>query len=82
MMEKTEGTVQKWAGKAQDAVGEMTGDAGTQLEGKARELAGRTQQSYGELLNMVRDCASERPFATVAVAVGAGFLLGALMSRR
>jgi uncharacterized protein YjbJ (UPF0337 family) len=82
MMENTEGTAQKWAGKAQNAIGEMTGDAATQLEGKARELAGRTQQSYGDALNMVRDFASTNPIATVAVAIGAGLLLGALLSRR
>ncbi|AOB31390.1 hypothetical protein AKI39_12880 [Bordetella sp. H567] len=82
MLEKTEGTAQKWAGKAQDAIGEMAGDAGTQLKGKARELAGRTQESYGDALNMVRECASNNPLATVAVAVGAGVLLGALLSSR
>ncbi|ARP81820.1 hypothetical protein CAL26_13915 [Bordetella genomosp. 9] len=82
MLEKAEGTAQKWAGKAQDAIGEVTGDAGTQIKGKARELAGRTQESYGDALNMVRDCASSNPIATVAVAVGAGLLLGAMLSSR
>ncbi|ANN67144.1 CsbD family protein [Bordetella bronchialis] len=82
MLEKTEGTAEKWAGKAQDAIGEMTGDTGTQIKGKARELTGRAQESYGDALNMVRDCATNNPLATVAVAVGAGLLLGALLSSR
>jgi len=82
MMEKAEGTAQKWVGKAQDAVGDITGDAGTQIKGKAREMAGRTQECYGETLNMVRDSAANNPMATIAVAAGIGFLIGALMTRR
>lgn len=82
MMEKTEGTVQKMAGKAQDAIGGMVGDTGTQLEGKARQLAGQAQQSYGEALDQIRDVASSNPVAAVAVAAAVGFLVGTLMSRR
>jgi uncharacterized protein YjbJ (UPF0337 family) len=82
MMEKTEGTVQKMAGKAQDAIGGMVGDTGTQLEGKARQLAGQAQQSYGEALDQIRDVARSNPVAAVAVAAAIGFLVGTLMSRR
>jgi uncharacterized protein YjbJ (UPF0337 family) len=82
MMEKTEGTVQKMAGKAQDAIGGMVGDTGTQLEGKARQLAGQAQQSYGEALDQIRDVARSNPVAAVAVAAAVGFLVGTLMSRR
>lgn len=82
MMEKAEGTAQKWVGKAQEAVGDVTGDAGAQIKGKAREVAGRTQECYGEALNMVRESAASNPVATIAVAAGIGFLLGALVTRR
>jgi uncharacterized protein YjbJ (UPF0337 family) len=82
MLEKTEGTVQKMAGKAQDAIGGLTGDAGTQIEGKARQIAGQAQQSYGEALDMVRDCARSNPMGTLAAALAIGFVAGALMSRR
>ena len=82
MMEKAEGTAQKWVGKAQEAVGDVTGDASAQIKGKAREVAGRTQECYGEALNMVRESAASNPVATIAVAAGIGFLLGALITRR
>jgi uncharacterized protein YjbJ (UPF0337 family) len=82
MLEKTEGTVQKMAGKAQDAIGGMAGDAGTQLEGKARQLVGQTQQSYGEALDALRDTARNNPIGALAAAMAIGFLAGALLSRR
>jgi uncharacterized protein YjbJ (UPF0337 family) len=82
MFEKTEGTMQNIAGRMQDAFGAATGDAGTQLEGKARQAAGRAQQSYGDVLNQVRESAVANPAGTIAVVAGVGFLLGALWAKR
>jgi uncharacterized protein YjbJ (UPF0337 family) len=82
MFEETKGTVQNLAGKVQDAVGDMTGDSGTQAEGKVRQFAGAAQQQYGEALNQVRESAVSNPAATVAVVAGLGFVLGALWARR
>jgi uncharacterized protein YjbJ (UPF0337 family) len=82
MFEKAEGTVQNIAGRIQDAVGGATGDASTQLEGKARQLYGKAQENYGDALNQVRESAVANPVATVAVVAGLGFLLGALWAKR
>lgn len=82
MLEKAEGTVQNIAGHVQDAFGAATGDAGTQVEGKARQAAGKVQQSYGDVLNQVRESAVAHPVGTLAVVASAGFLLGALLARR
>ena len=81
MFEKAEGAVQNFAGKIQDAVGGATGDSSTQLEGKTRQLTGKAQQSYGEVLDQVRESAVTNPVATVAVVAGIGFVLGALWAR-
>lgn len=82
MFEKAEGTLQNIAGRVQDAVGGATGDTSTQVEGKARQLAGKAQQSYGDVLNQVRESAVTNPVGTLAVVAGAGFLLGALWAKR
>ncbi len=82
MFEKAEGTMQNIAGRIQDAVGGATGDTSTQLEGKTRQLAGKAQQSYGDVLNQVRESALTNPIGTLAVAAGAGFIIGAIWARR
>ncbi|KQM78205.1 CsbD family protein [Xylophilus sp. Leaf220] len=82
MLEQTEGTVQKLAGRVQDAVGGLTGDTGTQAEGKARQVAGKVQETYGEALNQVRESAVANPLATLAIVAGIGFVLGAVWSKR
>lgn len=82
MFEKAEGTVQNIAGRIQDAVGAATGDKSMQAEGKTRQLAGKAQQSYGDVLNLVRESAVTNPLATVAVAAGVGLIVGALLARR
>ncbi|KQP22463.1 CsbD family protein [Pseudorhodoferax sp. Leaf267] len=82
MLEQAEGTVQNIAGRVQDAFGAATGDTDTQLEGKARQAAGKAQQVYGEVLDTVREQAVANPLGTVALVAGAGFVLGALWARR
>ena len=82
MFEKAEGTLQNIAGHVQDAVGGATGDTSIQAEGKARQLAGKAQQTYGDVLNQVRESAVTNPVGTIAIAAGAGFVLGALFAKR
>lgn len=82
MFEKAEGSVQNLAGHVQDAFGAATGDTGTQLEGKARQVAGKVQQRYGDALDQIRESAVTHPLGVVALAAGAGFILGAIWSRR
>jgi uncharacterized protein YjbJ (UPF0337 family) len=49
------GAAKDFAGKAEGAVGNMTGDAKTQAEGRAREAAGAVQNLYGQAKDAVSD---------------------------
>jgi uncharacterized protein YjbJ (UPF0337 family) len=51
------GAAKDFAGKAEGAVGNMTGDAKTQAEGRAREAAGTVQNLYGQAKDAVSDAA-------------------------
>ncbi|OKO68879.1 CsbD family protein [Bradyrhizobium sp. NAS96.2] len=51
------GTAKEFAGKAEGAVGEATGDAQTQASGRAREAAGTVQDLYGQAKDAARDAA-------------------------
>jgi uncharacterized protein YjbJ (UPF0337 family) len=81
-MEQAKSTVKDVVGKAQDAFGGATGNGARQLHGKVKQAAGKVQKSYGEAVKGLRDAASSNPIAALAVAAGAGFVLGAIWSRR
>ena len=49
------GAAKDFAGKAEGAVGSLTGDAKTQAEGRAREAAGTVQNLYGQAKDAVSD---------------------------
>ena len=51
------GTAKEYAGKAEGAVGDATGDAQTQASGRAREAAGTVQDLYGQAKDAARDAA-------------------------
>ncbi|MCC8964977.1 CsbD family protein [Bradyrhizobium sp. Pear76] len=51
------GTAKEFAGKAEGAVGDATGDAHTQASGSAREAAGAVQDLYGQAKDAARDAA-------------------------
>jgi uncharacterized protein YjbJ (UPF0337 family) len=57
MMDKDRiaGAAKDFAGKAEGVVGNMTGDAKTQAEGRAREAAGTVQNLYGQAKDAVSD---------------------------
>ncbi|MGB7196421.1 MAG: CsbD family protein [Collimonas pratensis] len=76
------GNVKNVAGKIQDAVGNLADDPHMQLEGKARQLAGRTQARYGEAVDNVIGFANNRPLSTLAIAAAIGFFVGVIWSRR
>ncbi|MDR5821463.1 CsbD family protein [Caballeronia sp. LZ043] len=82
MFERTEGTIQKAAGKAQAALGDATNDASTQVEGLARQAAGAAQQTYGKALSTVRHVTKENPVISLGCIAVAAFALGALWARR
>ena len=58
------GAAKDFAGKAESAVGGLTGDAKTQAEGRAREAAGTVQNLYGQ----AKDAASDVADAAVSYA--------------
>jgi len=49
------GAAKDFAGKAEGAVGNLTGEAKTQAEGRAREAAGTVQNLYGQAKDAVSD---------------------------
>jgi len=49
------GAAKDFAGKAESVVGDVTGDAKTQAEGRAREAAGTVQNLYGHAKDAARD---------------------------
>ena len=79
---EAEGAVKDTVGKLQDGMGGVLGDTGMQAKGKAKQFAGQAQEYYGDTLDTVRDVASDQPRLALGVAVGVGFILGALIARR
>ena len=51
------GSAKEFVGRAESAVGDMTGDARTQASGRAREAAGTVQDLYGQAKDAARDAA-------------------------
>lgn len=82
MFEQAQGAFQRVAGKAQDALGEVTGDSGMQAEGKMREAQGTVQQSYGQALDEIREMAVKHPLGFVGGVAAAAFLMGMICARR
>jgi uncharacterized protein YjbJ (UPF0337 family) len=78
---KTEGVLHEAEGKVHGAIGAATGDSGAQVSGKAKELRGKAQQLCADTASVARNAMSDKPLGTLAVAVGAGVLIGALWSR-
>ncbi len=88
-----EGTAREYAGKAQEAVGDMLGDTATQAQGKANEYAGKAQQyagqaqeTLGATLDQARDLGDqltettkERPLTALLVVGAVSFALGYLL---
>lgn len=70
------------AGKVQDAVSGLTGDAATQARSKVDEVAGKAQNMYGQAADGIRGVASDQPMMTMLAAAGLGIVLGVLIGRR
>jgi uncharacterized protein YjbJ (UPF0337 family) len=75
---QVEGTVNKVAGRIQDAAGALTGDAEQQVKGKARAVGGDVQAKAGDVVERLRVWAADRPLSAVLITVGVAFLLGRL----
>ncbi len=73
------GAIEELVGGAQEAAGAVTGDAATEMRGKARKAEGGAERTYGELLDLVRDLARDRPLLTMLGASALAFTIGALV---
>ena len=73
-----EGTVKDLGGKVQDAVGGLTGDTGTQAQGKLNQAAGKAQKTFGAAADELRDNVLDKPLTALGIAVGVGVVLGFL----
>jgi ElaB/YqjD/DUF883 family membrane-anchored ribosome-binding protein len=75
---KQEGAAAEVAGEAQEAGKELLNTASAQIGATAKDLSSKAQQLYADFAEVVRESTVERPFAALAIAVGVGFILGAL----
>lgn len=66
--DRVEGVVRNFAGKAEDAVGGLTGDAKTQADGKIDKLAGTAQNTYGKAKDAAGDIAGQAQDAAAGIA--------------
>ena len=89
---RIKGAATNIGGKAKDAVGGLTGDTKTQAEGKLDQATGQLQNSLGSAKDAAREGAttigagidsfmSEKPMASLLIAVGVGYVLARLMHR-
>ena len=83
-----EGTARNIGGKIQEAVGDLAGDASTQIRGKINQTAGAAQTAIGGAADETRDLAlqlgneiRERPLMWTGIAVSIGFAIGCLSRR-
>lgn len=75
------GMLKSAAGKFQEAAEAFTGDAVTELRGKARQVVGQAQARYGDAVEAMRSTTKEQPLIALLAAGCIGFLLGALIRR-
>lgn len=81
--DQIEGGGKDFAGRAQQAAGDMGDDAKMKVQGAARQAAGKIQHTYGDAVDAVRDFTERKPFGALALGVGIGVLIGTfLLARR
>jgi uncharacterized protein YjbJ (UPF0337 family) len=84
---RVKGKARNLGGKAEEAWGDVTGDARTQAEGAIDQAAGAAQDFYGQTVDATRETASSfektlrrtietQPYTSGFVALGIGWLLG------
>ena len=69
-----QGKAREMAGRVQENVGKLTGDAEVQAEGLYSQAAGQAQQQVARLSDVIKD----QPIPAMLVAAAAGYLLGRL----
>ena len=89
---RIDGAATNIGGKLKDAVGGLVGDAGMQTEGKADQLSGRVQNTYGSakdalcdgastLADQVEEFVHDQPIVALLGAATIGFLFARLINR-
>ena len=71
---RVEGTAQEFGGRAQEAVGNLTGDAKTQAQGLYNQASGQAQQAAGQFSDLIKS----QPIVSTLIAVAVGYVLGRL----
>ena len=90
--DRIKGAATNIGGKVKDAVGGLTGVTKTQAEGKMDQASGQLQNTLGSAKDAAREGAStigaeldsfmsEKPMASLLIAVGVGYVLARLMHR-
>jgi uncharacterized protein YjbJ (UPF0337 family) len=86
--DRVKGAFEDAAGKVQDAVGGLTGDAATQVKGKLHQAAGKAQGLYGDAADQAQNVfsgairrAQDNPVAALLIAAGVGYVLARLVHR-
>jgi len=79
---RMEGAARNFGGVIQEAVGDFTGDADTQVRGKVNQAAGRAQNAVGGLVDemndftkMVGETVRDRPLPSLGVAIALGVFI-------
>ena len=74
-MSDFQGKAREMAGRVQEKVGELSGDAKTQAAGLYNQAAGQAQQQVARLSDVIKD----QPIPAILIAAAAGYLLGRLI---
>jgi uncharacterized protein YjbJ (UPF0337 family) len=77
------GTARNIGGKVEEGFGRITGDAQSELNGKAKQVAGAAENLYGQakdaaagFTDIVQRTIERQPYTAIAIAVAIGWLLG------
>ncbi len=71
---RVSGTAKQAYGQAQEAAGDLIGDAKTQAKGALNQARGQAEDLTGQLVDAVR----EQPITAVLIGVGIGYIMGRL----
>ena len=74
MNDHVEGAAREFGGRAQEAVGAVTGDAKTQAQGLYNQASGQAQQAAAQFSDVVK----AQPVVASLVALAIGYVLGRL----
>jgi uncharacterized protein YjbJ (UPF0337 family) len=87
-IDRVAGAFEDAAGKMQDAVGGLTGDAATQVKGKLHQASGKAKVLYDGAADQAQNVFSgmirrtqDNPVAALLIAAGVGYVLSRLFRR-